>query len=578
MTDKKPLIILGINYGGHDSAACLVVDGKIVAACEQERYDKQKHSRAFPSEAIADCLKIGKITLSDVDEIAVGYDPILLIRETYLKSAMEDEARLGFLIRDIERIKQSYALKEEIREKTGFNGAISYYVHHLCHLASAYYVSGFESALLVSHDGMGEVDCSLIGEGKDGEISVLHPGNRYPYSLGLLYSAITHYLGWKHHCDEGIIMGLAPYGDDTKLVPGSDKTYRQIFEEIISETGDFSYAIDTSWIAYHEVRDKWISDKFTALFGVRREHADPLTDHHKHIAAALQNRLESIVLNQLKKAKDQFGHKKLCLAGGVALNCSLNGAIMRSGLFDEIFVQPASGDAGTAIGAALLGYKKLSGVLRPIRDNNAYLGASFSNDEIEQALKKLGANYSKAENIYEETARALNSKKIVGWFQGAAEFGPRALGDRSILTAPYPADMKDYVNARVKFREEFRPFAPAVLAEHAQEYFEIDQESPHMLIAAKVKDDKVSEIPAVIHVDQSARVQTVKEENNPRFRKLLEAFYKLSGCPVLLNTSFNVKGQPIVNSPEDAVKSFLSTNIDVLAIGDFLATKEAVNK
>lgn len=574
MSEKKSIKILGINYGGHDSAASLLVDGKIIAACEQERYDKMKHSRAFPTEAINDCLRLGNVSLSDIDEIAVGYDPILLIRETYLKSAIKDEARLGFLIRDIERIKQSYALKDEIRKKTGFTGPISYYVHHLCHLASAYYVSGFNDALLVSHDGMGEVDCSLMGAGKDGEITILNEGNRYPHSLGLLYSAITHYLGWKHHCDEGIIMGLAPYGDDTKRVPGSDKTYRQIFEEIVFETGDFSYQINTSWIAYHEVRDKWISDKFTNLFGPKREHAGNLTDHHKHIAAALQNRLESIVLNQLKKTKDKFGHKKLCLAGGVALNCSLNGVIMRSRLFDEIFVQPASGDAGTAIGAAFLAHKKIAGRLPVVKDHNSYLGASFVGAEIEEALKKHGAKYTKPENIYEQTAQALNSKKIVAWFQGRAEFGPRALGNRSILTAPFPAGMKDYINAQVKFREEFRPFAPAVLFEHTAEYFDIKQESPHMLIAALAKDDKIGEIPAVIHADQSARVQTVKPENNPRFRKLLEAFYEQTKVPVLLNTSFNVKGQPIVNSPEDAVKCFLFTNIDTLVIGDFMATKE----
>ncbi len=572
--NTKPTIILGINYGGHDSAACLVIDGRIVAACEQERYDKIKHSRAFPTEAINDCLRIGNVSMSDVDEIAVGYDPVLLIRETYLKSAMEDEARIGFLIRDIERVKQSYGLRDEIREKTGFAGPVSYQIHHLCHLASAYYVSGFNDALVVSHDGMGEVDCSLIGEGRNGEIKTLHEGNRYPHSLGLLYSAMTHYLGWKHHCDEGIIMGLAPYGDDTKLIPGSDKTYKQVFEEIVSETGDYSYQIDVSWIAYHEVRDKWISDKFTKLFGVRREHDSALTDHHKNIAAALQNRLESIVLNQLKKTKAKFGHKKLCLAGGVALNCSMNGAIARSGIFEEIFVQPASGDAGTAIGAALLAYKKITGKLAVSKDHNSYLGASFTNEEIEDSLKKHSAKYTKPENIYEATAAALDSKKIVGWFQGRAEFGPRALGNRSILTAPFPADMKDYINARVKFREEFRPFAPAVLAEHSQEYFDLSQESPHMLIAAKVKGDKISEIPAVVHVDKSARVQTVKQENNERFRKLLESFHKLTKIPVILNTSFNVKGQPIVNSPEDAVKCFLSTNIDMLVIGDFIAIKD----
>lgn len=567
-------VILGINYGGHDTSACITVGGKLVAACEEERYNKEKHTREFPQNAISDCLKKANITINEVDEIALIYDPVFAIRETYLKTALEHEERIEFLINDIERIKQKYYIKNIIRQKTGFKGNISYHLHHLCHMASSYFVSGFDKALLLSHDGMGEIDCSLLGKGEDGKISILHEGNRYPNSLGLFYSAITHYLGWKHHSDEGIVMGLAPYGNDLQKVKQSNKTFREIFEEIIYEVGDYEFEIDRSWIAYYQIRDKWISEKFIETFGQKRQPNGPIEYHHKHVAAALQNRLETIVLNQLKRAKKQFGFNKLCLAGGVALNCSLNGKIIESKIFDEIFVQPASGDDGAAIGACFLASKKFLDKLKPIKWHNFYLGSCYTNNEIEKSLQKFKVEYSKPSDIFKLVANELANGKIIGWFQDSAEFGPRALGNRSILTSPYPKTMKDYLNKRVKFREDFRPFAPAILNEYTQDYFYINQESPHMLITTKVKENKFQEIPSVIHLDNSARIQTVTAENNPKFRKLLEAFYAKTRCPVLLNTSFNVKGQPIVNSPDDAIRCFLSTNIDVLAIGDFLTVKD----
>jgi len=477
------------------------------------------------------------------------------------------------LINDINRIKDTLNIESTIREKTGFKGKISFHLHHLCHLASSYYVSGFNESLLMSHDGMGEIDCSLIGAGKDNKITVLKQGTRYPNSLGLFYSAITHYLGWKHHSDEGIVMGLAPFGDDKQIVKSCNKTYEDIFKEIIYEVDDYKIEIDKSWIQYHLVRDKWISDKFIEVFGPKRNPEEKVELHHKHVAAALQNRIEEIVLSQLKKAKEEFGFKKLCLSGGLFLNCSLNGKILQSKLFDEIFVQPASSDDGAAIGACFLSHKKLKSVLENHKFHNVYLGSTYSNSKIEEIIKTYKIDYKKPENIFDFTAKKLKNKKIVGWFQDGAEFGPRALGNRSILTAPFPKEMKDVLNSRVKFREEFRPFAPAILNEFTQDYFEIAQESPHMLITSKVKTEKIDEIPAVTHIDNSARVQTVKSENNLKFRKLLQSFHKETGCPVLLNTSFNIKGQPIVNSPNDAIDCFLGTNIDVLAIGDFIIEK-----
>ena len=566
-------IILGITYGGHDSSACLTVGGKLVAACEEERFNRKKHTQEFPTLAINECLKKAGITINDVNEIGFIFDPILIIKEKYLKLALEDERKIQFMINDIERIKKTLNIESTIREKTGFKGKISFHLHHLCHLASSFYVSGFEEALLVSHDGVGEIDCSLIGAGKNNEVSILKKGNRYPDSIGLLYSAITHYLGWKHHSDEGIVMGLAPYGDSKTMIGSSNKTYEQVFKEIIYETDDYHFEIDKSWIEYHLVRDKWISDKFIQTFGPKREPEGSVELHHKHVAAALQDRIEEIILNQLKKAREEFGFKKLCLSGGVFLNCSLNGKIQESKIFDEIFVQPASSDDGAAIGACFLSHKNLKQELKTQRFDDFYLGSSYSNSDIEKSLKAHDVEWKKLDDVFNYTAKKLNEKKIIGWFQGGAEFGPRALGNRSILTSPFPKDMKDFLNTRVKFREEFRPFAPAILNEYTKEYFEIDQESPHMLINARVLDAKINEIPAAIHVDNTARIQTVKPENNTRFRKLLEEFHKETGCPVLLNTSFNIKGQPIVNSPDEAIDCFLGTNIDVLVIGDFVLEK-----
>tara|TARA_Y100001936_G_C16079009_1_gene676248 strand:+ start:141 stop:1871 length:1731 start_codon:yes stop_codon:yes gene_type:complete len=571
---EKQLKILGITYGGHDTSATLMIDGKLVAACEEERYNKEKHTRSFPSLAINDCLNKFNLEINDIDHVAIIYDPVYGIRETYLKTALEDEKRINFLINDIEKIKLLNNIKEIIKENTGFTGKISYHLHHLCHFASSYFVSGFEDALLASYDGMGEIECTLLGIGKKGDISIVHEGNRYPHSLGLFYSAITHYLGWKHHSDEGIIMGLAPFGNPKNIIPNSSKTYEEIFKEIIIETGDYDFQIDTSWIAYQHVRDTWISSKFIETFGPKRNYDDPLEQHHKDIAAALQNRIEEIIIHHLKNAKKEFGLKKLCLAGGVGLNCSLNGRIIKEKIFDEIFVQPASGDNGAAIGACFLAHQELTGTLKPKKYHDFYLGSSFTDNEIESLLKSRKIVFEKSENIFSKVASELFDKKIIGWFQKSAEFGPRALGNRSILTSPFPKEMKDILNKRVKFREEFRPFAPAILEEYTEEYFEIEQESPHMLIAVDVKKEKINQIPAVVHIDNTARVQTVTEQNNPEFRKLLEHFFKLSQIPVLLNTSFNVKGQPIVNSPEDALDCFLSTNIDVLAMGSYFISKE----
>ena len=569
-------VVLGLNYGGHDTSACLMINGKLIAACEEERFNKKKHTRAFPINAINDCLKQANLLINEIHEITLSYDPNLLKVDNF--DNLIGPTRNRFKINDLEKLKnlrkQDFDLENFVRNELKFSGKITSHLHHLCHLASCYYPSGFDESLIISHDGIGEVDCSLMGVASKGTISIFHHGNQWPNSLGLLYAAITEYLGWRYSSDEGIVMGLAPFGDDTKLVNSSEQTYREIFQKIIYPINDFDYEIDKTWIAFHEIRDKWVSDKFIKTFGPKRIPEEEVKEYHKHIACALQNRLEEIILLQLKRYKEKFKIKKLCFAGGIALNCSLNGKILESKIFDEIFIQPASGDNGTAIGACYLSTKNAMPDLKTSRSDNYYIGSKFTNEEIQNALEVKKVDFFKPENLEKYVAKTLNQQKIIGWFQGGAEFGPRALGNRSILTAPFPKEMKDILNSRVKFREEFRPFAPSILSEFANEYFEINQSSPHMLIAVNVKTKKISEIPAVVHIDNSARVQTVDKSNNPKFRKLIESFYEETGCPVLLNTSFNVKGQPIVNSPEDAINCFLSTNIDVLAIGDFVVVKD----
>lgn len=566
--------ILGIKFGGHDTSASLLIGGKLVAACAQERYTRDKHSRLFPKEAALDCLAIAGIKIDQVDEIAFVDDLKSQIRNSYLKPAIESDERLDFLFKDIDILKQMNDMDQIIRKNLNYKGIINYYRHHLCHVASSYYPSGFKDALCLSIDGVGEYETGLIASGKSGNIKILNNENVYPHSLGLLYSAITHYLGWKHHCDEGIIMGLAPYGNSLDKVPGQkNKSYRSIFKKILTKEKDFKYKVNLKYVNYYSERNKWVTDKFIKIFGPKRKWSDPLSKHHKNIAAALQDQLEHVVLNQLKIARKKFKLSKLCLSGGVALNCSLNGKIARSKIFKEIFVQPASGDDGCTYGATLLAYAKSKKKFMPKKMHNFYKGSIFTNNQIKKEILKSNVKYECPKNLYKNVSNHLEKGKIVAWFQGGSEFGPRALGNRSILCRPYPKEMKDHLNIRVKFREEFRPFAPSVLNEYRDDFFHINQDSPHMLMACKIKKDKRNIIPAIVHVDETCRVQTVKKDINKKFYNLINEFYKVTGVPVLLNTSFNVKGQPMVNTPLEAIETFKSTNIDVLAIGDFVLSK-----
>lgn len=556
-------VVLGINYGSHDTSAAILVDGELVAACEEERYTGNKHTREFPINAINDCLKLSNTTFSDISCVAFGYEPDILLKN-------ESEAKK---IRRELKSKEIY--KNILKKNFNYEGRVDFHEHHLCHLASAYYPSGFSKSLLMSNDGIGETLCSMFGSGENGKIKKLVEKNHFPNSLGLIYAAVTFYLGWRPNYDEGIVMGLAPLGDSSKTIEGTNHTYLEIFRDIIQTTGDYEIEINKQWISYHKVRNKFVSDKFIKTFGPKKEWSDKITENHKNIAAGLQDRLEEVVLSQLKNARREFGYSRLCIAGGVGLNCSLNGKISQSGIFDEIFVQPGSGDNGLAIGAAYLSHENMTKNYVPKKMHNFYLGSEQKPADIRKYLEEQSYPYEEIDVNYHSVVDQLVAGKIIAWHQGRAEFGPRALGNRSILTAPFPATMKDYINERVKFREEFRPFAPAIIDSEADNYFHISQESPHMLMAVKVKEEAKSKIPAVIHVDNSARVQTVSKDNNDKFFKLLNEFEKRTGCPVLLNTSFNVKGQPIINDVQQAIKCFLSTNIDVLVVDKFMLKKES---
>jgi carbamoyltransferase len=569
--------ILGINYGGHDTSASIVIDGKLIAACEEERYDKIKHSRNFPLNSILDCLKISKLSINDIDEIAFGLIPEKKIEKLYINAILEDPKKIKLFIQNIKKIHEFSSIEQLIRTKIGFKKKINFYDHHECHLASTFYPSNFDKSIVTSYDGIGEINSALfaIADKKNG-LKIIHNKNIFPHSIGLFYSSITNFLGWKHHCDEGIIMGLAPFGNPKSINKINKKSYLEVFREILTvdKNDILKYKINLDWIEYQNKRDTWISEKFIENFGKKRKYGEKITSHHKNIAAALQLRVEEIIIKQLKYLKKKYKVNNLCISGGVGLNCSLNGKISENKIFKEIFVQPASGDSGVAIGAAILSNNKNTHkVFKSTR--NFYLGYSENKKKIKNNLKKFKLKYEYLDNkIFYETAKLLKNGKIIGWFQNRAEFGPRALGNRSILCKPYPSSMRDYLNKKVKFREEFRPFAPAILEEQLNEYFDINQKSEHMLIACRVKRNKKKIIPATVHIDNSCRVQSVNKQLNFQFWSLLNEFNNITGVPVLLNTSFNIKGMPIVNSSEDAIECFLKYKIDCLVIDNFLVRKK----
>ncbi|MEJ0050346.1 MAG: carbamoyltransferase [Methylovirgula sp.] len=597
--------VLGISAFYHDAAAALVEDGRILAAAQEERFTRKKHDPAFPRQAIEYCL-------SQTADGAAGIDRIIFYEKPFVKFERLLETYVAFAPRGFasfrkamplwigEKLFQRDLLLRELKAidpALGDRRKLGFSEHHYSHAASAYYPSPFTSALVLTMDGVGEWATTSLALGQGDDLNIIKE-IRFPHSLGLLYSAFTYYTGFKVNSGEYKVMGLAPYG--------APKYAQTILDHLIDVKADGSFRLNMDYFSY--ATGLTMTDaRFDALFGGPPRTPDQRLDQrHMDLAASVQAVTEEIVLRLTRAAASETGEKNLCLAGGVALNCVANGKILRDGKFERIFIQPAAGDAGGALGAAFAGYydgrrddQRKSVVQEPDAMQGSYLGPAYAQDDIETRLQNAGAKFDVVDDttLISETAAALARGQAVGWHQGRMEFGPRALGGRSILGDPRSPTMQKALNLKVKYRESFRPFAPSVLREHVSEWFDLDSDSPYMLLVANVKEtrcrkmsgdeehlfgiDKLnilrSEIPAVTHVDYSARVQTVHKETNPRYHALIEKFAELTGCPVLVNTSFNVRGEPIVMTPEDAFACFMGTEIEFLAAGNCILRKDAQN-
>ena len=593
MSAAGPSRILGISAFYHDSAACLLVDGAIAAAASEERFTRIKGDAAFPSRAVDYCLKVGGINVAQLDAVGFYDKPLLKferILETYLGVA--PRGFRSFLMAGPLWIKEKLYMDQQIRESLRYDGDILYAEHHESHAASAFYPSPFEKAAILTMDGVGEWATASIGVGDGATISLLKELH-WPDSLGLLYSAFTYYTGFKVNSGEYKVMGLAPYGDP--------KYVDLIYKELVDLRDDGSFRLNQKYFNYLSGLTM-TSPALDELFGwPPRVPETNLTQKEMDLARSVQVVCEEIMLRMARTGHRQTGLPNLCLAGGVALNCVGNGRLLREGPFKEIWIQPAAGDAGGAIGVAQLAwhrFRKQPRSVTPGRDamGGAYLGPSFSPEEIERYLQSIGAGYERLdrEPLLQRTAQLLADEKIIGWFDGRMEFGPRALGSRSILGDPRSPKMQADMNIKIKFREGFRPFAPSVLRDRVGDYFELDRESPYMLLVAPVRKDRQipmtevqrrlwgidqlnvvrSDIPAVTHIDYSARIQTVSRETNPNYYDLIKRFEQLTGCGVVVNTSFNVRGEPIVCTPADAYRCFMRTHIDTLVLFPFLLHKE----
>jgi carbamoyltransferase len=592
------LRILGISALYHDSAAALIENGNIIAAAQEERFTRKKHDSRFPTNAINYCLDEGGIKIGDVDYVVFYDKPFLKFErllETYLTFAPRGIKSFSMAIPLWLREKlflKDLLLKEfrKLDKDNIWNKKLLFSEHHLSHAASAFFPSPFEEAVVLTMDGVGEWATTSVAIGKGNKLEVIKEIH-FPHSLGLLYSALTYYTGFKVNSGEYKVMGLAPYGEP--------KYADLILNKLMDVKPDGSFRLDMSYFDYCTGLTM-TNKKFDELFGGPRRKSDELlTQRHMDLAASIQAVTEEVVLRLTRSLRKETGINNLCLAGGVALNCVANGKILRDGSFDNIYIQPAAGDAGGALGAALAGYYMQLNLERQVSGDamkGAYLGPEFSQKEIELRLINCGAKFELLDDIalIDNCAEDLAQSKALGWFQGRMEFGPRSLGNRSILGDPRSPTMQKTLNLKVKYRESFRPFAPAILRERVSDWFELDGDSPYMLLVADVVKsrrremtdeenqlfgiDKLnvprSDIPAVTHVDYSARIQTVHKDTNPRFHELLSAFELKTGCPLVVNTSFNVRGEPIVGTPEDAFRCFMGTDLDVLAVGNFYMRKE----
>jgi carbamoyltransferase len=584
--------ILGISAFYHDAAACLVRDGEIIAAAQEERFTRKKHDESFPENAVDFCLEFGGITHEEVDHVAF-YDKPLLTFERLLETYIDFAPRgfRSFIKAMPVWLTEKLWTREELRKRTKFDGTILFTEHHESHAASAFFPSPFDSAAILTMDGVGEWATSSYGVGRGHQVDLLAE-LRFPHSLGLLYSAFTYFTGFKVNSGEYKLMGLAPYGEPVYV--------QKILDELIDLREDGSLRLDMNYFDFASGL-KMTNRRFADLFGgAARKPESPITQREMDLARSVQEVTEIAMIRMANHVHKETGEKNLCMAGGVALNCVGNGRILRETPFENIWIQPAAGDAGGAVGAALsvwhhyLGNERTQGRNRDAM-SGSLLGPDFANEKIQAELDRLGAVYTELEDaeLIDRSAGLLADGNIVGWFQGRMEFGPRALGARSILGDPHSSEMQSRMNLKIKFRESFRPFAPAVARESVSEYFELDSDSPYMLLVAPVSEkqrvdvaangnaasgfDKLkvrrSNIPAITHVDMSARIQTVDGEDNPRYQKLIEKFGELTGDPVLINTSFNVRGEPIVCTPEHAFNCFMRTGMDYLVIGNFILDK-----
>ncbi len=559
--------VLGISAFYHDSAACLLRDGEIVGAASEERFTRKKHDHGFPSNAIRYVLSQGKVSMKDVEYVGF-YDKPVVKFERILMTYISTFPRSfpSFLKAVPLWLKEKLWVPNRIRTELDYDGEILFGEHHMSHAASAFLVSPFREAAIMTLDGVGEWSTATQGVGRDREITLLNE-IRFPHSLGLLYSAFTYFLGFKVNSAEYKVMGLAPYGEP--------RYYDTIMKELIHVAGDGSFRMNMEYFAY-DYGLTMTNGRFSRLFGIPvREGESRLEQVHKDLAASVQKVTEEIMLRQARDLHRRTGLTRLCMAGGVALNCVANGRVQRETPFKDIFIQPAAGDAGGAVGVAAYIYHSVLGNERTQVWKHAFLGPEYTTEEVRAYLDKQGQPFSEHDrsDLLRATAKLIDEQSVVGWFQGRMEFGPRALGNRSILAdARNPAN-KDVVNLKIKFRESFRPFAPSVLAERSPEYFEMDCPSPYMLLVAQVRPGR-RHIPSVTHVDGSARIQTVTREENPLYYDLIKEFEGLTGCPVIINTSFNVRGEPIVCTPRDAYLCFMRTNMDYLVMDRFVLDKK----
>lgn len=575
------MIILGFNCYGHDSSASLIINGELVFAVEEERLTRKKHDGQFPKLSIQACLDFAKITIKDVDHVCFFWKPGISIKHIPVyffkflnKVPLLLKEQRNFTVEEnlgmINYLKQMLALPKKIRDEFYLGDTarfkFHYFEHHLCHAASTFYPSGFEDAAILTIDGAGEWGTCLLASGKGSQIEKINTV-KTPYSLGAFYQAISMHLGFKLIEGPGKMMALASYGN-------SEGDVYDKLKKIFSFNADGSFKFDIRYFSYYYSRKSGVSKKFTDLFGPSKEVGKDWSKAELDLAASAQRIVEEAVMHMVSYLKKRTNSDNLCLAGGVALNSVTNGIIAQSGLFKNIFIQPAAGDSGTSLGSALYMHHAILKNQREFVMEHAFWGNSYNAQEYENEIKKSGLNYIfLGEGIYEATASLLSRNYIISWFQDRMEFGPRALGNRSILTSPLDKEMKDKLNARVKFRESFRPFAAIVNEEDCGNYFSSAYPNPYMLLVYDVKKEFQELMPAITHVDGTVRIQTVNAKHNPTLRRLLEAFKKKTGHAVLLNTSFNIKGEPIVGSPADALNSFKNSLIDYLAIGEYLVYK-----